>query len=76
MQVFLKREVLDPEARAIQTTLDPELISCLTNLRICKQYEFEFDLNLEDSMSKAKKIAEKYLANPVSQSFEVKVLAV
>ena len=75
VQVFLKREVLDPEARAIQTTVDPTLIANLMSLRICKQYEFDFDLNAETAVVQAKSIAEKYLANPVSQSFEIKVIS-
>ena len=74
IQVFLKREVLDPEVRAIQTTVDSSLTANLTNLRICKQYELEFNLDEKDATSQATKLAELYLANPVSQSFEVKVL--
>ena len=74
IQVFLKREVLDPEARAIRTSVDPSLIENLENLRICKQYEFDFNLDADTATVQATKIAEQYLANPVSQSFEVRVL--
>ena len=70
--VQLKREVLDPEGRAIQETLGRLGFRALKGVVVSKRYELEFSGSEAEGQEAAKKIAAEYLANPVSETFEIR----
>ena len=68
--VELKKDVLDPEGRAIEESLG-RLGHPVKNLRVSKRYVFELEADNEEL---ARTLAAKHLANPVSQVFELRKL--
>jgi len=69
--VQLKGEVLDPEARAIKDTLLSHGISGVQAVEIAKRYVISLSGTDSESEEKIQKIADKYLANPVSQTYQI-----
>lgn len=74
--VQLKKEVLDPEGRAIQETLGRLGFDALKGVTVSKRYvlELEEQANSKDGQATAEKIAKEFLANPVSQTFQIRKL--
>ena len=73
--VQLKPEVLDPEARAITETLQRQGINEVKKILVAKKYLLDIEASNEAvALAKAEKIAQEYLANPVSESYQVKKL--
>ena len=72
--VQLKGEVLDPEGRAIQETLTAQKIKGVHAVTVAKRYVVTLDANVSDPDAAIKDIATRYLANPVSQTFQIKRL--
>ena len=73
--VQLKDEVLDPEARAIKDTLLAQGVSGIDAVTIAKRYVISISAEQSQAAEeKIKKIADKYLANPVSQTYKLKRL--
>ena len=76
--VQLKGEVLDPEGRAIQETLKSQGIHGVASVQVSKRYVVSLDPLKTKSPAEADlaviDIAERYLANPVAQTFKVKRL--
>ncbi len=73
--VALKREVLDTEGRAIQSSLSRLGHSDLTGVSVSKRFLLEIDLPSEgEAIKKAEMLASEYLANPVSETFTVRKL--
>jgi len=73
--VQLKPEVLDPEARAITETLQRQGINEVKKILVAKKYLLDIEASNEAvAFAKAEKIAQEYLANPVSESYQVKKL--
>jgi phosphoribosylformylglycinamidine synthase len=72
--VQLKKEVLDPEGRAIQETLGRLGFHALKGVTVSKRYV----VDLEDAGGKggelAERIAREFLANPVSETYRVSKL--
>ena len=73
--VQLKKEVLDPEGRAIQETLGRLGFRALKAVEVSKRYVVEIDADgAADASITADKIAKEYLANPVSETVTIKRL--
>lgn len=72
--VQLKGEVLDPEGRAIQETLKAQGITGVSNVQVAKRYLLNIPGDATKAEQIAKTIAERYLANPVAQTFVVRKL--
>lgn len=70
--VQLKREVLDPEGRAIHETLGRLGFRALKGVTVSKRYELEIEGAEAEAQEIARKIAGEYLANPVSETFEIR----
>jgi phosphoribosylformylglycinamidine synthase PurS subunit len=73
--VKLKDEVLDPEGRAITETLRAHGVSGIdskTSIEVSKRYVVSISLEESQAEEAIKKIAENYLANPVSQTYEIR----
>lgn len=74
--VQLKKEVLDPEGRAIQETLSRLGHDCVKSVVVSKRFVLEIDPTKTKKSGEdvAKEIAKEFLANPVSQTVTVKKL--
>lgn len=72
--VQLKKEVLDPEGRAIQETLGRLGFRALKGVTIAKRYVLDIDDGDGKGEEMADKIAREFLANPVSETFQVRRL--
>lgn len=75
IDVMLKDEILDPQGQAIANAL-PRMGFLLkpVSTRQGKRFEFTFDHKpTENEISEIKKIAETLLANPVIETYEIRV---
>lgn len=81
--VQLKKEVLDPEGRAIQETLGRLGFDALRGVTISKRYVLDLEESkFADSVATkdkagqalAERIAKEFLANPVSETFQIRKL--
>lgn len=72
--VQLKKEVLDPEGRAIQETLGRLGFCGLKGVTVAKRYVLEFDDAAADAEKRVEEIAREYLANPVAETFQIRRL--
>ena len=70
--VELKPEVLDTEGRAIQESLRRLGHKDLSSLKVTKRFVVEFDNKCSDPEKVAEKIAHDYLANPISEQYQIK----
>ena len=71
--VQLKSEVLDPEGRAIQETLDRLGFNALKDVKVSKRYVLEIDSSA-NSDEVVNNIAKEFLANPVSETYSIRKL--
>jgi phosphoribosylformylglycinamidine synthase len=72
--VQLKQEVLDPEGRAIQESLGRLGFRALRAVTVSKRYLLDLEDHDGQGKDVAAKIAREYLANPVSETFEIRKL--
>ncbi len=72
--VQLKQEVLDPEGRAIQESLGRLGFRALRGVTVSKRYLLELEDQDGQGKDAAEKIAREYLANPVSETFQIRKL--
>jgi phosphoribosylformylglycinamidine synthase len=70
--VRLKDEVLDPEGRAIKETFERQGITGVSGVEVSKRYLITIDKSANEASAMIENIAAAYLANPVSQSFEIR----
>ncbi|GAA2512738.1 phosphoribosylformylglycinamidine synthase subunit PurS [Pilimelia columellifera] len=71
VDVMLKPEILDPQGQAVANALPRLGIAGVASVRIGRHVEIEFDGDVD--LEKAREIADKLLANPVIEDFEVSV---
>ncbi len=71
VDVMLKPEILDPQGQAVADALPRLGISEVASVRIGRRVEIEFAG--EADLERAREIADKLLANPVIEDFEVSV---
>ncbi len=73
--VTLKEGILDPQGKAVQHSLETIGYGEVLDIRQGKLFEVTLDGNLskEDAERKVTEMAEKLLANPVMENFEVEV---
>lgn len=75
VDVMLKPEILDPQGQAIARKLPQLGYEGVAAVRQGKRFELELDGPADDAaLDRARKIAETLLANPVIETFEVRVL--
>ena len=72
--VRLKPEVLDPEARAIQETLTRIGFAGVKGLQVSKRYVLTLEDRGATAAGLAEQITREYLANPVSETFQIRKL--
>jgi phosphoribosylformylglycinamidine synthase len=68
---MLKPEILDPQGQAVANALPRLGVAGVTSVRIGKRIEIEFAG--EPDLEQARQIADKLLANPVIEDFEIRV---
>ena len=73
--VQLKKEVLDPEGRAIKETLARLGFDGVIQVTVSKRFLIEIDPNSPSPETVVQEIAKEFLANPVSQTLQVKRLS-
>jgi phosphoribosylformylglycinamidine synthase PurS subunit len=71
VDVMLKPEILDPQGQAVANALPRLGVSEVSSVRIGKRIELEF--TGEPDLDRAREIADKLLANPVIESFTLRV---
>ena len=72
--VQLKKEVLDPEGRAIQETLTRLGENAVKGVTVSKRYVLEIEGSFQNAEELAGRVAKEYLANPVSETYLVRKL--
>jgi phosphoribosylformylglycinamidine synthase PurS subunit len=72
--VAYKPEVLDTQARAIQGTLNRIGYETIKTVHVNKRFILEIEAESADAERQAHQIAEKVLANPVSEQYQVRRL--
>jgi phosphoribosylformylglycinamidine synthase PurS subunit len=70
--VTLKKDVLDPQGKVVQQTLQNMGMDTLKNLRQGKYFEIVIDENNEsEAKNKIKKMCKKLLVNLIIENFEI-----
>lgn len=74
VDVMLKPEILDPQGQAIARKLPQLGFEGITGVRQGKRFEVEVDGPADAAaLDRVRKIAETLLANPVIETFELRV---
>lgn len=74
VNVFLKKNILDPQGVTIQRALTTMGFKGIASLRMGKRFEIELDTDDKDAARKMlEEASENLLANPVIEDFEVEV---
>ena len=70
VDVMLKPEILDPQGQAVANALPRLGVTDVSSVRIGRRIEIEFAGTADLDM--AREIADKLLANPVIEDFEIR----
>jgi len=73
VDVMLKPEILDPQGQAVANALPRLGVTDVASVRIGRRVEIEFSGDAD--LDRAKEIADKLLANPVIEDYQVRVEA-
>ena len=72
VKVTLKKDVLDPQGKVVQQTLQNMGMDTLKNLRQGKYFEIEIDENnKEKAINKIEDMCKKLLVNLIIEDFEI-----
>jgi len=71
VDVMLKPEILDPQGQAVANALPRLGVTGVSSVRIGRRIEIEFAG--EPDLGVAREMADKLLANPVIEDFEISV---
>ncbi len=72
--VQLKKEVLDPEGRAIQETLSKLGRKEVRSVSVSKRYVLDIEASPNVAEELVESISREFLANPVSETYQVRKL--
>ena len=72
VDVMLKPEILDPQGQAVANALPRLGVTSVSSVRIDRRIEIEFAG--EPDLETAREIADKLLANPVIEDFDITVV--
>ncbi len=70
IDVAFKKEILDPEARAIEQSLRKKGFSAIKNITISKTFFLELE-DKSDSLEEVENLARNYLTNPLSETYAI-----
>ena len=72
IKVTLKKDVLDPQGKVVQQTLQSMGMDTLKNLRQGKYFEIEINENNEvEAKNKVENMCKKLLVNLIIEDFEI-----
>tara|TARA_B110001452_G_scaffold79909_1_gene65358 strand:+ start:1765 stop:2004 length:240 start_codon:yes stop_codon:yes gene_type:complete len=72
IKVTLKKDVLDPQGKVVQQTLQTMGMDTLKNLRQGKYFEIDINENNEEkAKSKIEEMCKKLLVNLIIEDFEI-----
>src|SRR3954467_9276378 len=71
VDVMLKPEILDPQGQAVANALPRLGVTDVSSVRIGRRIEIEFPG--APDLERAREIADKLLANPVIEDFEIRI---
>ncbi len=74
VDVMLKPEILDPAGQAVERSLPSLDLEGVAEVRIGKHITLEVADDVADPAALAATVADKLLANPVIEDYEVRVL--
>jgi len=75
VNVYLKEGILDPQGKAVHHALDALGFESVKDVRIGKQIVIELGTtDKEEALQEAAKMAQKLLANPVTEDFDIEVV--
>ena len=73
--VTLKKDVLDPQGKVIEQTLQNMGIDKLTNLRQGKYFEINLNTkNEEEAKSKVEEMCKKLLVNLIIEDYKINII--
>lgn len=74
LEIFLKEGVLDPQGKAINSALHSLGFKEVEEVRMGKILKLKIEGETEEEVrEKVKRMSEIFLANPVTENFEIKV---
>jgi phosphoribosylformylglycinamidine synthase len=74
IDVLLKREILDPEGRAVERALPDLGFGGASNVRVGKHLELDVDAGDDELPALVEKMCADFLANPVIESWRWRVI--
>nr|WP_296070528.1 phosphoribosylformylglycinamidine synthase subunit PurS [uncultured Actinoplanes sp.] len=72
VDVMLKPEILDPQGQAVANALPRLGVNDVSSVRIGRRIEIEFEG--EPDLERTREIADRLLANPVIEDFDIHVV--
>jgi phosphoribosylformylglycinamidine synthase subunit PurS len=73
--VTLKKDVLDPQGKVIEQTLQNIGMNKLKNLRQGKYFEIDLDINNEEeAKSKVEEMCKKLLVNLIIEDYKINII--
>lgn len=74
IDVLLKREILDPQGRAVERALPGLGFDGVTEVRVGKHLELDVDAEGDALAAQVNKMCADFLTNPVIESFRWRVI--
>ncbi|MFO7779396.1 MAG: phosphoribosylformylglycinamidine synthase subunit PurS [Nitriliruptoraceae bacterium] len=74
VDVLLKREILDPQGRAVEEALPGLGYEQVSEVRVGKHLEFVIDAPEDEMASRVEAMCEGFLTNPVIESYRWRVI--
>jgi phosphoribosylformylglycinamidine synthase PurS subunit len=75
VDVMPKPEILDPQGQAIVAALPALGVSGVRSVRQGKRFELDVDGDEASALERARDLADRLLANPVIEDFQVRIEA-
>ena len=73
--VVLKQDILDPQGRAVMSSLQGLGIGEVQDVRIGKLIEIELDgLSVDEADSRLRRMCESILVNPVIEDYQIEIV--
>jgi phosphoribosylformylglycinamidine synthase subunit PurS len=75
IDVLLKREILDPQGRAVERALPGLGYDAVSEVRVGKHLELDVDADDDELATQVERMCADFLTNPVIESFRWRVIA-
>jgi phosphoribosylformylglycinamidine synthase subunit PurS len=75
IDVLLKREILDPQGRAVEQALPGMGYDGVDEVRVGKHLELDIDATGDDLADQVERMCTGFLTNPVIESYRWRVIA-